>query len=180
MKFKIRTSTKWILFRWLKQHGKFPALSNLPSDKEFMEKLQEFSGIHFKSRLMLQDYVNNIAKQNKQIKFNGNVRINRRNIPDKYAENTPKPVIDPAYSRENYLELLASDSWRQIRYIALRNSNGKCQLCGMSRMNGIVLHVDHVIPASVDWSRRLDYKNLQVLCKDCNLGKSNTYQDDWR
>ena len=26
----------------------------------------------------------------------------------------------------------------------------------------------------------VDINNLQILCADCNLGKSNIYDDDWR
>lgn len=33
---------------------------------------------------------------------------------------------------------------------------------------------------SLDWSKRFDKNNLQVLCEDCNLGKSNGDSIDWR
>lgn len=63
--------------------------------------------------------------------------------------------------------------WRSIRYEVLKKYNGKCALCGRSAKDGIVLHVDHIVPLSKDWNKRLDINNLQVLCEDCNLGKSN-------
>lgn len=73
-----------------------------------------------------------------------------------------------------------SPEWRKLRYEVLREQGGRCQLCGRSSKDGVVLHVDHIIPLSKDWSKRLDKNNLQVLCEDCNLGKSNTDSIDWR
>lgn len=73
-----------------------------------------------------------------------------------------------------------SPEWRKIRYEVLREQGGRCQCCGRSAKDGIILHVDHIVPLSKDWSKRLDKNNLQVLCEDCNLGKSNTDSIDWR
>lgn len=71
-------------------------------------------------------------------------------------------------------------SWKKIRYEVLKESNGKCYLCGRSAKDGVILHVDHIIPLSIDWGKRLDKNNLQVLCNDCNLGKMNKDTSDWR
>lgn len=84
------------------------------------------------------------------------------------------------YSNEAANELYKSDEWRRLRYRVLREQNGRCQLCGKSQKDGVILHVDHIVPLSIDWSKRLDINNLQVLCSDCNLGKSNTDTIDWR
>lgn len=73
-----------------------------------------------------------------------------------------------------------SKEWRELRYEVLNENGGKCCLCGRSAKDGVVLHVDHIIPLSKDWSKRLDKDNLQVLCEDCNLGKSNKDNIDWR
>lgn len=92
-----------------------------------------------------------------------------------------KPAkINPGYSRKAAQDLYVSEEWRRLRYDILREQHGCCQLCGRSRKDGVVLHVDHIIPLSKDWSKRLDRDNLQVLCEDCNLGKSNTDEIDWR
>lgn len=103
------------------------------------------------------------------------IRPPHKNLPIPPA---PKwPTIDKAYSREKYLDFLASQEWRELRVLVLANSGRRCCLC---RETEGPIQVDHIIPASVDWSRRLDYNNLQVLCKECNLGKGNKYTDDWR
>ena len=85
-----------------------------------------------------------------------------------------------SYSHKNAQILYASEEWRKLRYFVLRRDKGVCQLCGKSRKDGAVLHVDHIVPLSVDWSKRSDPNNLQTLCEDCNLGKSNTDCIDWR
>jgi len=73
-----------------------------------------------------------------------------------------------------------SDAWRRLRYQALRASNGECELCHMLPSRGKPLHVDHIKPRSKYPELELDPKNLQVLCYDCNLGKGNTDEIDWR
>lgn len=97
------------------------------------------------------------------------------------AQFTPKrPRFDQAYSADAYRQLLNSDDWKRLRYATLRRYGGQCKCCGQSAKNGVVIHVDHIVAASVDWSRRLDPENVQPLCEPCNIGKSNFYSDDWR
>jgi 5-methylcytosine-specific restriction endonuclease McrA len=44
----------------------------------------------------------------------------------------------------------------------------------------VTLHVDHILPRSIYPEFALDIQNLQILCEDCNLAKSNTSAMDWR
>ena len=73
-----------------------------------------------------------------------------------------------------------SDEWRQIRYLALKKNDGRCQCCGQRPSAGNPLHVDHIKPRSKFPTLALQINNLQVLCADCNYGKSNIDQTDWR
>lgn len=66
--------------------------------------------------------------------------------------------------------------WRAVRYEALKRSGRRCALCGA----GGELHVDHIVPRSVRPDLALTLENLQVLCRDCNLGKGNRDSVDWR
>lgn len=93
------------------------------------------------------------------------------------APTPPRPRTDPSYTRNKYLAMLDSQAWRELRIAVLLHYGRKCCLCGDADE---VIQVDHIIPASVDWSRRLDFSNLQVLCRPCNLGKGNRYTEDWR
>ena len=70
--------------------------------------------------------------------------------------------------------------WRDLRYRALRKYGFKCMACGAEKSEDVVIHVDHIDPISIYPERALDMDNLQVLCKDCNFGKSNIYRDDHR
>jgi hypothetical protein len=51
--------------------------------------------------------------------------------------------------------------------------------CGVTAVS-VQIHVDHIKPRSSYPELELDIKNLQVLCRDCNLGKSNTCETDLR
>ncbi len=77
-------------------------------------------------------------------------------------------------------EFYKSKKWRELRYIALSNSEGSCNLCGASAKDGVQLHVDHIEPRSIKPKLQYELDNLQVLCMDCNLGKSNFDSKDWR
>lgn len=78
-------------------------------------------------------------------------------------------------------EFYASQSWKALRYKALHASNGRCALCGRSAAeHGVVLHVDHIKPRSLHPDLALELTNLQVLCEDCNMGKGNRDDTDWR
>lgn len=73
-----------------------------------------------------------------------------------------------------------SREWRELRYRVLTKSDGRCQCCGAKAIDGGRLHVDHIKPRSKFPELALEESNLQVLCEDCNLGKSNIDQTDWR
>lgn len=73
-----------------------------------------------------------------------------------------------------------SAQWKRLRYEALKKCGRACLVCGGGPKDGKVLHVDHIKPRSLFPDLALDPDNLQVLCEDCNLGKSNTDSIDWR
>lgn len=73
-----------------------------------------------------------------------------------------------------------SRAWQILRYQAFEKYGNKCQCCGASPSDGAVLHVDHIKPKSTHPELALDLRNLQILCKSCNLGKINQFDTDWR
>jgi hypothetical protein len=73
-----------------------------------------------------------------------------------------------------------SREWRELRYRVFKEHGGKCGLCGRTAKDGAVLHVDHIKPRSKHPELELVFENLQILCEDCNLGKSNRDDSDWR
>ncbi len=77
-------------------------------------------------------------------------------------------------------EFYDSKQWRELRYAALSLSEGKCNLCGATAHDGAILHVDHIKPRSKHPELSLDLDNVSVLCADCNIGKSNYDDFDYR
>lgn len=69
-------------------------------------------------------------------------------------------------------------AWKALRYEVLKTYGRKCMNCGKSK--DTVIHVDHIKPRSLFPHLELDFNNLQVLCQDCNEGKSNKDDTDFR
>ena len=61
-----------------------------------------------------------------------------------------------------------------IRSKLLKEYNYKCKHCGKSPKDGVTLEIDHIKPLK-KWGGKSDISNLQVLCNECNRGKSNKF-----
>lgn len=61
----------------------------------------------------------------------------------------------------------------RLRFLVMKRDNFKCCICGRSpaTTQGLELQVDHIKPWSKGGETIID--NLQTLCRDCNLGKSD-------
>lgn len=70
--------------------------------------------------------------------------------------------------------------WRELRYQVLEERGARCDCCGRTSKDGVVIHVDHIKPRKRFPHLALDKSNLQVLCADCNLGKGADFDTDWR
>lgn len=77
-------------------------------------------------------------------------------------------------------EIHNAKTWNKLRYLVLKRDNGKCCLCGRGAADGVKLHVDHIKPVSIYPELYYDPDNLQTLCEECNLGKSDLDDSDWR
>ena len=74
-----------------------------------------------------------------------------------------------------------SEEWLSLRYQVLRKYSAECMCCGRSKKkHNVVIHVDHIKPRSKYQYLQLCFDNLQLLCEDCNKGKSNKDETDWR
>jgi 5-methylcytosine-specific restriction endonuclease McrA len=62
-----------------------------------------------------------------------------------------------------------------MRYKVLKRDNFKCVACGRTVEDGIKLHIDHKIPYSL--GGLTEFSNLQTLCNECNISKSNKFID---
>jgi len=77
-------------------------------------------------------------------------------------------------------KFLESFQWRRLRMEALIKYGRRCVCCGATPMNGAVMNVDHIKPRKLFPELALDINNLQILCSECNHGKGNWDQTDWR
>lgn len=83
-------------------------------------------------------------------------------------------------------EFYRSWDWRIARLEALKKYGQRCQCCGATPdafdMSGkpVRICVDHIKPLSKFWHLRLEPSNLQILCDECNMGKGNWDQTDFR
>lgn len=75
---------------------------------------------------------------------------------------------------------LRSYAWRQVRMKVLKRDGAKCACCGATPATGAVMNVDHIKPRRHFPDLALDERNLQVLCDECNHGKGNWDDTDWR
>lgn len=73
-----------------------------------------------------------------------------------------------------------TETWKRLRYEALRKSEGRCMCCGVSPEQGATLRVDHIKSIRRFPELKADPTNLQVLCNDCNWGKGGNDATDWR
>ncbi len=85
---------------------------------------------------------------------------------DDEIENLPLKVIENKTKRNIPLVM---------RYKVFKKDNFKCVACGRNANDGAKLHVDHKIPFSLGGLTELN--NLQTLCSECNISKSNKYID---
>lgn len=71
-------------------------------------------------------------------------------------------------------------AWQRLRYSVLRKYGFKCMACGARPAGGAEIHVDHIKPRHTHPELELVEANLQVLCRDCNMGKRAEFIDDHR
>jgi 5-methylcytosine-specific restriction endonuclease McrA len=71
---------------------------------------------------------------------------------------------------EDIRRFYRSVEWKRVRYEVLMR-NPRCVICGASAKIGARMNVDHIKPLSQRWDLRLDRRNLQTTCANCNWGK---------
>lgn len=108
------------------------------------------------------------------IKYEGAVcKPRQKPIP---ATTKQAERLVPVTSRE----FLDTYAWRSLRMRVLTKRGARCECCGASPKDGIVINVDHIKPRMKFPELALEESNLQVLCDVCNHGKGNWDQTDWR
>jgi len=105
----------------------------------------------------------------------------RLNDTNETLRQTRKGNKKSKWQRNNELRqrsaFYKTGTWMELRYQVLEKYGRQCMACGSTKGS---MHVDHIKPKSKYPHLAMSFNNLQVLCKDCNLGKSNYFETDHR
>lgn len=127
----------------------------------------------------IQSFYNHIEKNNLQV-TGKRIKYKKEYLLKPTKKKTRKRKKQTKIKKFTGSDFYHSREWRELRVKALVKYSKKCCLCGRAPCDGVILHVDHIKPRSKRPDLELELDNLQILCEDCNLGKSNKYQEDWR
>lgn len=83
---------------------------------------------------------------------------------------------DPNFKDNTPVNFYKTKKWLSLRYKVIERYGRECMSCGSSEN----IQVDHIKPRSKYPDLELDFDNMQILCSDCNMGKSNKSEKDWR
>jgi 5-methylcytosine-specific restriction endonuclease McrA len=108
------------------------------------------------------------------------VRLVARARREKSAARAAERARPAAPSFEASDAFLESYAWRRLRMVVLKKRGRRCECCGATPAHGARMNVDHIKPRKLFPELALVEDNLQVLCDDCNHGKGNWDQTDWR
>lgn len=103
--------------------------------------------------------------------------LERRKATPKTTAPRPVKVAGVDVASDAFLSTF---EWRKVRMEALKKYGPRCQCCGATPADGAVMNVDHIKPRKKWPSLALDVNNLQILCHECNHGKGNWDDTDWR
>lgn len=128
---------------------------------------------------VLESVATDILKTDQRAERQGQKRASRQKRPAA-TQRTHTPTVDEKEA------LYKSWEWRELRMQVLKIQGRICQCCGATPstkdMAGkpVRIVVDHIKPLSKHWHLRLEPSNLQILCDECNQGKGNWDQTDFR
>lgn len=105
-------------------------------------------------------------------------KMNRKlELKLKHEERKKRSMLERLHARDKLDPFFQRQDWRILRYQALKVYGRKCALCKQTEGR---MHVDHIKPRSLYPQLALIFDNLQILCEDCNLGKLNLDETDFR
>ena len=112
-------------------------------------------------------------------------KVKKYNFQNQKKAKVSFPVNITKYPENNKInvnadEFLTSYHWRKIRMEVLIRDGRKCACCGATPATGAVMNVDHIKPRRFYPELALEITNLQILCGDCNHGKGNWDETNWR
>lgn len=114
----------------------------------------------------------------------GALTANRPSICDRClaGQRESKRELNSAYDRlrdPKRVKFYHSKAWKELRAAYLADAGYLCEECAAEAAVGkrrpedvaVATDVHHRVPIAEDWSRRLDWSNLQALCDFHHKGK---------
>lgn len=126
--------------------------------------------MNFTSSVWVKENIDHIIGRNKFEKLKSCSVVKK--MPAKKPKRSNVYVSSDAF--------LSSYQWRKLRMEALIKYGRRCMCCGATPSTGAVMNVDHIKPRKRYPELALEINNLQILCHDCNHGKGNWNETDWR
>jgi len=117
------------------------------------------------------------------IDFDGGCALSEKEKTRLIKPRNPEPK-NPTKSAK--AAFYASWEWRTLRMEVLKQFGARCMCCGATPEhkdmagNAVKIVVDHIKPLHHHWGLRLQKKNLQILCDECNQGKGAWDETDHR
>jgi len=127
---------------------------------------------------------------------NGSAGLNEEEATDKFPENRTvcslcqnlskkqkKGETEKLTKQEDIFDIknfYGSWQWKKLRYAVIKYYGATCMCCGSTPKAGGAITVDHILPVKKYPKLKLDFNNCQVLCKSCNMGKSDNDFTDFR
>lgn len=88
-----------------------------------------------------------------------------------------KRIIKKANGKIDLESFYLTDEWLSLKRKVHKLYKCGCMKCGI---DSVETHIDHIFPRSTHPEFALSIHNLQILCKNCNVEKSNKNTIDYR
>lgn len=99
-------------------------------------------------------------------------RRNMKSIIDKFViEYASNNNIEIKNRLDKKVKRRTGAEWTDLRSKVFAEHKNECACCGSKEF----LQVDHIYPVSVFPRLSLEYSNLQILCRSCNIKKGNRF-----
>jgi len=141
---------------------------------ERLELCDIFLPVELKNRIEILKWIVILAKEEigifpkKQI-----IQPKKEKIKKEKTKEQKLKIKQKYINRAFYMSM----QWRDLRDVVINKYGKRCMRC---KFLGRSCHVDHIFPRSKYPHLELDLDNLQVLCNDCNVKKSNKFYCDFR
>ena len=133
-----------------------------------------------KTRISCKSYVNRFGSWRKALEAFV-AYINSDDDNDKDSQTEPTETIEPMTTNAEGITIRHKTNRNinlRMRFRVMARDHFKCCKCGKSPATDptVILHIDHIYP----WAKGGEtvMENLQALCSECNLGKSDLLIDN--